>query len=247
MFEGQQRQLLESLTDDQLRQLSDNLSPLGSLWLTAIPHNPFTTLSPREVAVGLSMRTLVAGAGRACQDCAEVNQLGHDDVCGQRRHHRAPRHEHVKHLLAYSLRQVKGTVVQVEPHLPGRQERTDLRISGPASFQQAATEYDLSIVSIFSQAAAARLAGNGLERLAAASAKVKEYLEDKGREKVRRYGGRTTAPFHPIILSLGGSMSPSTASIFAHWASAMTQEVYRQMELSISISLIRARARWFHL
>jgi hypothetical protein len=90
-------------------------------------------------------------------------------------------------------------------------------------------------------------ASNGLERLAAASAKVTEYLEDKGREEVRRYGGRTRAPFHPIILSLGGSMSPSTASIFAHWASAMTQEVYRQMELSISISLIRARARWFHL
>lgn len=178
--------------------------------------------------------------------------LGHDEVCEKRHNNRTGRHEFLKKALAYCLCQIEGTEVAVEPHVvDGPAGRTDLRVSGPASFQQDSTEYDVSIVTSLTKASAA-LAVRGAsvtttDRFELAKAAVLDYLGTKAQQKIRKYSGRTECAFHPIIISLGGTLARQTSPILDHWKEHMSRELWKELTFSISVSLLRARARYFIL
>ena len=84
-----------------------------------------------------------------------INRLGHDEVCNKRMVLRIIRHESVKKTLTYHLRTVPNTEVEVEAPIrptgrPARDQlRADLRVTGTASYRQATTDYDVSIISTF--------------------------------------------------------------------------------------------------
>ena len=61
-------------------------------------------------------------------------QLGHDEICGQRKLLKTIRHEYIKKAICFSLRLVKDTNIEAEPRLrgtAGNPLRTDLKITGP--------------------------------------------------------------------------------------------------------------------
>jgi len=252
--------MLDEHCDTLFRQLPpmaranfvDNQAPLASQWLSAIPYNTFHLLSGQEIAVGLTHRTLTTGHNPVCRHCALANTLGHEEVCARRQALRTARHEGIKKTLAYHLRTVAGTEVHVEPLVQGQlqdrlsAERTDLRITGPASYQQVTSDYDVSITTINSQVYVVPLQ-NQIDNKASTTAAIKKVLDSKAAAKNRKYAGRTPAAFHPIIMSSSGTLSTSTAAIFRFWQEILPGPTYRSLMLSMGISLLRARARVFVL
>ena len=122
------------------------------------------------------------------------------------------------------------------------------------------SEYDISVVSAATLAgrdpvARADLAGlpsaflpTGVSadvapRTAVASASLLNQLTIIENQKRAKYEGRTSAPFFPVVLSTGGTLSPSTVSLFAHWRGLMPR--YGLFSRLLSLSLVRARARFF--
>ena len=248
MFEQHHLALVVDLPAPQRLMFAENHSRLSSQWLQAIPYNKYNLLTKEEVGVGLSLRTLMTGHNPVCRYCALENSLGHDDVCLQRHNWRTHRHEALKTVLAYHLRRVQGTEVTVEPHIPGRLDRTDLRIVGPASYLQASSDYDLAIVSVFAVAVVPPSAARDPASLWQATKKtIVERLDTKAAEKTRRYVGVTPSAFHPIIFSSGGTPSSSTQLLLDFWRTVMTDETYLALYMSLGISLLRARARSFVL
>ena len=248
MFEQHHLALVVDLPAPQRLMFAENLSRLSSQWLQAIPYNKYNLLTKEEVGVGLSLRTLMTGHNPVCRYCALENSLGHDDVCLQRHNWRTHRHEALKTVLAYHLRRVQGTEVTVEPHIPGRLDRTDLRLVGPASYLQASSDYDLAIVSVFTVTVLPPSAARDPASLWQATKKtIVERLDTKAAEKTRRYAGLTPSAFHPIIFSSGGTPSSSTQLLLDFWRTVMTDETYLALYMSLGISLLRARARSFVL
>lgn len=237
--------------DDKIRTMAENSDPLASAWLGVIPYNTFNTISEREIATGLSFRTLMPSAGTACYRCSQPNTLGHDECCSSRHQtHNVSRHEHVKIALTYSLRQVPNTTVKTEPHVEGRTDRTDLRVIGTASYQQASSEYDVMVSSPFAERLKAvnrtPPPGKALDLRQAGLDSITEHLDTQARLKNNKYTS-SRACFHPLIFSSGGCMSASTKRVFAFWQTVMAAEVYVNLRLSLSVSLLRARARLFRI
>ena len=244
MFEKQQLELITDLSSDARLLFADNLSPLSSQWLRAIPYNKYTSLSKEEIAVGLSVRTLVTGHHIVCRYCALPNELGHDEVCMDRHGHRVARHEAIKKILAYHLKLVPNTEVQLEPHLVGRNDRTDLRINGQGSYLQASSDYDVAIVSIFSRVAIPPPASDDPKHLLqAAKNAIHIRLASKADEKRRHYNGLTPGAFHPVIISSGGSLEKKAQLILEFWQTLMPPQNFSALQLALSISLLRARGR----
>ena len=252
--------LLASLPSTDRAAVLDNASPIARRWLSAIPFAANLRLTSSEVAAGLSIRTLCPGQDDHCPHCALPNVTGHDDVCSARPLWRVARHEHVKGLLLRHLGAIAGTRVSLEPFVPGSHQRTDLRVTGPGSFGGPVSEYDISVVSAATLAgrdpvARADLAGlpsaflpTGVSadvapRTAVASASLLNQLTIIENQKRAKYEGRTSAPFFPVVLSTGGTLSPSTVSLFAHWRGLMPR--YGLFSRLLSLSLVRARARFF--
>jgi hypothetical protein len=72
-------------------------------------------------------------------------------------------------------------------------------------------------------------------------------LSTKANEKVQHYRTIAKAALHPLLLSLGGTLEARTSAIFAHWASVSEPAVWSGLELSIGLSLLRARAQFYLL
>jgi len=255
--------LLASLPVASRAAVMDNASPLARRWLSAIPFGPHLRLSSTEVAAGLSIRTLCPGQDDHCQHCGQANTFGHDDVCTARPLWRIARHEQVKSLLKKHISTIADTSVKLEPFVPGSHLRTDLRVTGTGSFHGPVSEYDVTIVS------AATLAGRSpfslpsssfpfstssfplsssssdpsLPSTTLASSSLLRQLTFTENEKRTKYEGRTASPFFPIVISSGGTLSPSTVAIFDHWRGLMPS--YSLFSRLLSLSLLRARARFF--
>ena len=259
-FLARRESLLASLPESNRAAVLDNASPIARRWLSAIPFAANLRLSSSEVAAGLSIRTLCPGQDDHCSHCSLPNVHGHDDVCSARPQWRVARHEHVKALLAQHLGAVPRTRVQLEPFVPGSHQRTDLRLTGPASFGGPISEYDVSVVSAATLAGRspvalaqqpalpssllpAGLSPDSAPHTAVASSSLLHHLTITENEKRSKYDGRTSSPFHPVVISTGGTLSPSTVSLFAYWRGLMPR--YGLFSRLLSLALLRARARFF--
>lgn len=259
-FLARRESLLASLPASSHAAVLDNASPLARRWLSAIPFAPTLRLSSSEVAAGLHIRTLCPGQGEHCSHCSLPNVTGHDDVCSARPFWRIARHERVKALLAQHLKAVQHTQVDLEPFVPGSHHRTDLRVTGPGSFGGPVSEYDITVVS------AATLAGRSPVPFSSSSLLPSSFLPSPltpddapattvasssllyqltftENEKRSKYQGRTSSPFYPVVISTGGTLSPSTIALFDHWRGLMPS--YSLFSRLLSLSLLRARARFF--
>jgi hypothetical protein len=246
--EAKATHLFAQLSPAQRLRNVDARTTFSRQWLHAIPRNAYTMLSKEEIAVGLSERTLVTGHHAACVHCAQSNALGHDEVCQQRRNWRTARHESGKKAIAYAARTVEGTTVTVEDYVADRRRRTDLRITGPASYQQASSDYDLTVVSLHAQGVAGPEGGGDGDALLQETREViKRYLDDKADAKTAIYAQHTPSAFHPIVFSAGGSMSTSTKQVFDFWRTVMSRSCYDKLLLNFGITLLRSRSRAFVL
>jgi hypothetical protein len=216
--------------------------------MAVIPYNKNLHLTAKDIAVGLRLRTLWATPDAACRHCAQSNSLGHDEVCQQRPNWRLARHEHAKRVLAYHLRKEPNTEIVVEPHVPDGRARTDLRITGPVAYRSTSCELDLTIVSPFRvQARHFARAGDpaSSDAFRSATRGLERFLVSKETEKNARYQGQTASHFYPLVMSLGGTLSPMSRMLFEHWRACLGSYSYTQMMYELSVSLLRARARFF--
>jgi hypothetical protein len=72
-------------------------------------------------------------------------------------------------------------------------------------------------------------------------------LDVKASAKVTKYATITNSPFHPFILSTTGTLSRTSQAVFKHWQTVLTADVFRALELSLSVSLLRSRAKFYIL
>ena len=151
IYQHMVEQLVSKLSPQQLLQFADNHGRLAAQWLSAIPQSNYSSLSSEEVAVGICYRTLLQGHNAVCRYCAQPNKLGHDELCKHRERFLVERHEYVKKIIAYTMRQIPGNTVTTEPSVRNQDRhslRTDLRITGSTSYQAASSEYDVKIISV---------------------------------------------------------------------------------------------------
>jgi hypothetical protein len=229
-----------------LRALADNQNDLALVWLRVIPYNNFTKLPSRDISVGLHILTLLPGHLSVCRYCFQHNELGHDETCQRRENLRTFRHESLKKTIAWYLKLVEKTEVEVEPHVPNSLDRTDIRIRGKASFLQESCEIDLTITSVFSQAVPV-VDSSAANPWAGVVDQIERHLHGRARIKVNNYAGRTATSFHPLVLSSGGTLHKEAKLIFGHWQSVMSKDLWRFFFQDMSISLLRTRARVFSL
>lgn len=259
-FVTRREALLAALPESSRPIVIDNSSPLACQWMSTIPFSVQLRVETSHVAFGLMTRTLCPGQEDNCHHCAAPNIPGHDDVCTIRPRWRVAKHEVAKKLLATHLKGINDTEITLEVFVPGSELRTDLRLTGPGSFGSPVSEYDLTIVS------ASTLAGREPAPFApgakvpsaflpapfkpedcpatsAASLSLLHQLNFTEAEKRAKYAQVTASPFHPIVISTGGTLSPSTIPIFAHWAGLMP--TYSNFSRLLSLCLLRGRARFF--
>jgi len=259
-FVVRREELLESLPVTLRPVILDNGSPLARRWMAVIPFSAQLRLSTNEVAAGLHIRTLCPGKDDNCAHCAAANVTGHDDVCPARPRWRVARHEVVKRLLETHLKTIEHTRVTLEPFAPGTQLRTDVQLAGPGSFGSPVSEYDVTVVSAATFAGREPVAWDGDTKIptsflpepftpdncpvtAAASMSLLHQLNFTEAEKHAKYDAIVRTPFHPLVISTGGTLSPSTIPIFSHWSGLMPN--YSLFTRVLSLVLLRARARFF--
>jgi hypothetical protein len=231
-------------------------SKLASSWTTTIPSNKFFALTPQEMAVALSYKTLKPGALVVCRYCAEENVLGHDEVCLLRDSLKTARHEYTKRANRRSLETVPDTTIHLEPRVRSasgkRVLRTDLKIVGPASFGQHQSDYEVSLVTLFAksvqQRSRVRLAT--LTDQESTQKAIDAMLDERAEKKSRKYQNLVRGAFHPFILSLGGgTISTSTKKILEFWSGEDILGKYKYSLLcrSRAMNLLRAKAKFFTL
>lgn len=242
-FQRRRQQLMEQLDGYERRQLLDNASQLGTMWLHAIPYDRQHQLSDADVSAALHLRTLCRGHSTCCTHCSKPNAAGHDELCDGRPNWRLARHEMVKRLLAKCAAAVDNTTITMEPAIEGTAMRTDFRVTGPASLNGSATEYDLTICSPLSDAAMATTTTDDASALNNTRADLETLIARLEQEKRDKYEGRTATAFQPLVLLTGGTASHR----FRQWMAHLRMgggPVARTLML-LSLTLVRCRARFF--
>lgn len=248
VIQKQHDELIADLPPAARIAFMDNHSLVSSQWLHTIPYNRFSQITGSEVAVGLSYRTLVPGHNPVCRDCALPNTLGHDEVCTKRIILRTARHEGVKKAISYHLKTDPRNEITTEPHVPGRLDRTDIRIIGPASYQQASSDYDVKVTALLSQGLPDSISTSPIDSPTDDTIRViNGHLDKIAAEKIKRYAHNVNGAFHPIIFSSAGTPSKSTQKVLSHWKEVLPRSTYDSLLINIGIGLLRSRARLFHL
>lgn len=82
----------------------------------------------------------------------------------------------------------------------------------------------------------------------AATAAIKRILDEKAEMKVDKYAPTATGSFHPLVMSVGGgTLSTTTEDVFRFWKKILGSASFDSLLRSISISLLRAKSRFFVL
>jgi len=87
-----------------------------------------------------------------CRLCGEPESITHGEICRQRERWTIARHEKAKWLIIHTLRTLEG--VMAEPMGDEGARRNDIRIDGSRQSGHGNKEFDLTIVSLSSQASA---------------------------------------------------------------------------------------------
>lgn len=249
VFEERRAKLLLSLPNLLQEAILESASPIARAWLSVLPFSPQLRLRRQEVQAGIMARTLCQADGATCK-CGSFNVPSHDEVCSLRQRERTTRHLLFQKCIASQLQRVTGTSVVLEPEAPGSQDRTDFRVTGPASYGDPRSEYDLTFHSLAQSATRERahanveIAPGVLDPEAVDSVilrRISAQLAFHEADKNAKYLGRTETSFHPVVISAGGRCSTSTQDIFMHWRSVVPN--YTRMIRELSIILMRNRSR----
>ena len=251
-FVEQRDALADTLTAPERAQLLESASVLGRKWLDTIPFNNSLRLSDFDLSAALQVRTMVPERDTHCQHCGAPSDLGHDEVCHQRHPWTLWRHEAVKNAIGNALGTLHGITARLEPPTHGTSRRNDISIvsrSGPIRSE----EFDISVVSLASQAARAAVAPPQTTQdptpLALASILANKHLDSTASAKRRREPALDAPrpaqhrPFTPFIFSLGGLMESGTRDALQLWKTVMTGGAYSYMIRRLTLALLRARVR----
>ena len=187
-----------------------------------------------------------------CQHCGTPLDLGHDEVCHQRYSWTLWRHEAVKNAIGNALGTLYGITARLEPPTHGTSRRNDISIvirSGPIRSE----EFDISVVSLASQAARAAVAPPQTTQdatpLALAPILAHKHLDSVASAK-RRLEPALDAPrptqhrpFAPLIFSLDELMETGNREALQLWKAVMTGGTYSYMNRRLTLALLRARVR----
>jgi len=146
MWDDQRDSLLAKFDEKGRKAVVEAASPLGRLWLSVIPFFQPLRLSDYEISTGLHSRTLQHGSRMVCNFCGDPNELGHDEVCGERNRWTVKRHDAVKRALGGALASVDSTEVTMEPGTEEGRRRNDLQVRGRAMCRP--VDYDIKIYSL---------------------------------------------------------------------------------------------------
>nr|XP_031862100.1 uncharacterized protein CI109_002513 [Kwoniella shandongensis]KAA5529172.1 hypothetical protein CI109_002513 [Kwoniella shandongensis] len=246
----------------------ESSSQLGRKWLSAIPSAPRFVIPDAAIQSALFYRTLQPGYSGTCRKCSAPNTLGHDENCMGRSRYVKARHDAVKHRLAAALKSIPGSTVVEEPYIVNRLDRlNDIKVTlDDADNRPTITEeYDLKIISLYASTYQEALQSNGktreermeFERLGLAGQWEEEtekralkVLAQQARRKVtglpaeERERVEGTGLFTPLVLSTGGLLDEETMAKISDWKRwNMPGAAYGWMLMSISVALVRARAR----
>nr|XP_031857098.1 uncharacterized protein CI109_007546 [Kwoniella shandongensis]KAA5524169.1 hypothetical protein CI109_007546 [Kwoniella shandongensis] len=264
------KKIMASLPLPDRISMVESSSQLGRKWLSAVPSAPRFIIPDAAIQSALLYRTLQSGYRGSCRKCTSTNTLGHDENCAGRSRHTKARHDAVKHRLASALKSIPGASVVEEPYMIDRLDRlNDIRITmdDADNRQVISEEYDLKIVSLFATTYQEALWLNGktreekmeYERLEReglweedTTRRVMKVLAQQARRKVtslpaeERQRVEGTGLFTPLVLSTGGLQDEETAIKINEWKKwNLPGAAYSWMLMSISVALVRARARTF--
>ena len=128
--------------------------------------------------------------------------------------------------------------------------RNDLRIDGSRQSGLGNKDFDLTIVSLSSQASpSTNLPPTGsTERLQAQRTEeiIQKHLDSVARFKTRHQPS-PSVPFQSPVFSLGGMMEKSISDEFRRWKGCMTGSVHGFLIKHLSLGLLRARVHSFSL
>lgn len=134
--------------------------------------------------------------------------------------------------------------------------RTDLIVTGKASYLQDTSEYDLTVRSMYSQGidyeaapfAGLRLDSEPTEIFKSIQSKLQKTLDKHAQDKTRKYKEVCRNIFFPLVLSVGGgTFATETVAVFDHWKDVMGKTRYRFLTTDMSIGLLRAKSFSFIL
>lgn len=249
MFATERDRFFASLDQTSRQTMLESSTTLGRRWLNVIPFSVRHRLSNFEVSAALHIRSLRTGNHTACQRCGELNVLGHDEICGARDAWRVARHEQVKRVLTEALGRLPGVQATMEPFIGRTYRRNDIKVTGSRESGISSCEYDITVISLATQQARSTSLPllEGVSPLEHTAAVVDKHLDSVAERKRRRLPEGVTVPFYPIVFSLGGRMDAGTDKEMRQWKAAMPDGLFSHLVSSLSLILLRARARNFDL
>ena len=132
------------------------------------------------------------------------------------------------------------------------QNRSDMRVTGPAAPNGGLVEYDLTCVSVHTLEAQQRhTAREGKEVMAehgfseGVRKAVRMHMDWKAERKVKKYTGIITEAFMPLVVTLEGAMTRETTATFKHWRSMCAS--WSMVQSTISCILLWTRAETYCL
>ena len=242
------RALTSQLNPYQKAIFSDQVNNINGTWMTCGPRTKWTTLSDREVAVGLRQRTLtpVHTTSAHCLSCGAFMNLNHQESCAAVSNRRQYRHNALRDLLAdqvKSLDREDPLLVELEPLVadPDSTDRTDLRIVGNIPPNGIGQDYDIGIIAI----TASRFTATPERVLTQARGDTKPnaishfWVAKRVTTKTRKYEGRTRYPFQALIMTTGGTMNKKFQELIRH----LQEQTSRPLRAEIAIIMLRYTTR----
>lgn len=221
--QGRLQRVKDQLTLHGQRALLENSTYLSRKWLEVLPTSKQTKLADFQVTKGLRVRLLlpVRSTSVPCTYCASTVTIGHEDTCKGAERHWKIRHNAITKAF---FNATKATLdPQLEPRLQGS---SDLRPDLSTTYNGSIRYYDVQIVAINKPSAREDPHSALIE---AADAKKAKY--------------RSLGPlFHPIIISAGGLMEKSTATLYKDLQGMIGPVAAAWLDTMISLALYKARA-----
>ena len=210
LLRQQQRKVAKFLTSFLLPETNsrrlDHGSPLGRLWLEALPTSKRTTFSDLEFSAATADRLLLDLP--YCYNC-KASDCGptHSDTCHPTSNFYIRRHETLKYIFEEIFTHSEA-LVEREPfttRAPGDPPRDKTDISLTHQLLNGRLDLDLAVTSY------------GTSRRVHGAINPRKPLLDalavRVKEKLRRYEGRTLGQFIPFVVATGGTTSTPAAHL----------------------------------
>ena len=255
-------EMLKKLTPMETIIFLDNNSPAANAVLSMIPYHQGQHLTDKEIAVALTIKTLSLGApGDHCLTCGAENTIEHDQSCMMKNTYRTIRHNRLqRHVLPAAVKSKQPTQTEFECTIPKNQPqdpdlRIDVRVKGPGALNSLATDTDISVTAVTTNASRTLLRrwimDNGeradlqLENpYKFAEEFIREVLETRAREKIAKYGEKTPYPFAPLIITSGGWLH----EVWYKWMVSLKPHLnMSRMYQKIGVILLQTRSLNFRL